>query len=496
MPQFTADIAKQLLPLFILCGGAFVLLAWSAVSTATARAQAAFAGVVHVAALVSIAAVWRMENGPILNGMLIVDHFALFFAGLCVLASLGTILVSDGYLRRFDLMRGEYYALLLLATAGMFVLVTAYDLMSVFLGIELMSLSIYVLIGFRRRDFLANEAAMKYFLLGAFAIAFFLYGMSLIYGLCGTLNFKGIVVEAISREYFKHPPFLFAVALLLVGFVFKISAVPFHMWVPDVYQGAPSPVTGYMAGAVKAASFAAFLRLFYMSFLSARANWVDIVIVLAIATMTIGNVVALVQRNVKRLLAYSSIAHAGYILVGMAALGIDNTRAASSVMFYLLVYAFMTMGAFALVCALENRGDSRGLDLEDFSGLGLRRPLLGFSMALFMFAMAGIPPTAGFFAKYYVFNAAVERGLTWLAVVGVLNSALSLYYYLRVVVYMYFRKARGETPVFDDWGVRTVLIASVLVVIWLGLGPSGVVPGIETVLNWTSDSLEQIVSLR
>jgi NADH-quinone oxidoreductase subunit N len=496
MMPFTPDIARQLLPLFILSGGALVLLAWSAVSTAAARAQGVFAAIVLIATVGAIASVWGMETGPILNGMLIVDRFALFFTAICVIGSLATILVSDGYLRRFDLLRGEYYALLLLATAGMFVLVSAYDLMSVFMGLELMSLSIYVMIGFRRRDFLANEAAMKYFLLGAFAIAFFLYGMSLIYGLCGTMNFKGIVVEAIEREYFRHTPFLFAIALILVGFVFKVSAVPFHMWVPDVYQGAPSPVTGFMAGAVKAASFAAFLRLFYLSFFAAHSSWVDIVVVLAVATMTLGNVVALVQRNIKRMLAYSSIAHAGYILIGMAALSIDNTRAASSIMYYLLVYAVMTTGAFALVCAVENRGDSRGLELEDFSGLGLRRPMLGFAMALFMFAMAGIPPTAGFFGKYYVFNAAIERGLTWLAVVGVLNSALSLYYYLRVVVYMYFRKAKLETPVFDDWGVRAVLIVSVLAVIWLGLGPSGVVPGVETVLTWTSDSLDRIVSLR
>jgi NADH-quinone oxidoreductase subunit N len=304
------------------------------------------------------------------------------------------------------------------------------------------------------------------------------------------------MVEAIAREYYRQPPFLFAIALILVGFVFKISAVPFHMWVPDVYQGAPSPVTGFMAGAVKAASFAAFLRLLCMSFFPARSDWLQIIIVLAIATMTLGNLVGLVQRNVKRMLAYSSIAHAGYILVGMAALSLDNTRAASSIMFYLLVYALMTMGAFALVSALENRGDTRGLELEDFGGLGLRRPLIGLTMALFMFAMAGIPPTAGFFAKYYVFNAAVERGITWLAVVGVLNSALSLYYYLRVVVYMYFRPAKQDTPVFDDWGVRAVLLFSVLAVIWLGLGPSGVVPGIETVLSWTTESVEGIVSLR
>ena len=496
MPLFTAEMVKFLMPLIIMTGGAMVLLAWSAVSVRTARAQGWFAGLVHVAALASIVSLWNADGWPMLNGMLIVDRFALFFAGLCTVSSLGTILVSGNYLRRFNILRGEYYALLLLALAGMFVLVTAYDLMSVFLGLELMSLAIYIMVGFRRRDLLANEAAMKYFLLGAFAVAFFLYGMSILYGLLGTLNFKGIVLEVVSRGLVKSPVFLFAIALILVGFVFKVSAVPFHMWVPDVYQGAPSPVTGFMAGAVKAASFAAFLRLFYMSFFSARAQWVEIIIVLAVATMTLGNVVALVQRNLKRMLAYSSIAHAGYILVGMSALAIDNTRAASSVMFYLLVYTFMTLGAFALVSALENRDDSRGLELEDLSGLGLRRPALGFAMAVFMFAMAGIPPTAGFFAKYYVFSAAIERGLVLLAVIAVLNSALSLYYYLRVVVWMYFKKSKDENAVFDDWGTRTVLFVSVVAVLWLGLGPSGVVPGIETILSWTNDSLERIVSLR
>ncbi len=496
MPMFTAEIAKFMAPLFIMTGGAMVLLAWSAVSVRTARAQGWFAGIVHVGVLASLVSLWNSDGWPILNSMLVVDRYAIFFTALCTISSLGTVLVSGHYLHRFDILRGEYYALLLLALAGMFVLVTAYDLMSVFLGLELMSLAIYIIVGFRRRDLLANEAAMKYFLLGAFAVAFFLYGMSILYGLLGTLNFKGMVLEVVSRELVRSPVFLFAVALVLVGFVFKVSAVPFHMWVPDVYQGAPTPITGFMAGAVKAASFAAFLRLFYISFFAARAQWVDIIIVLAIATMTLGNVVALVQRNIKRMLAYSSIAHAGYILVGMAALAIDNTRAASSVMFYLLVYTFMTLGAFALISAIENRSDSRGLELEDLSGLGLRRPMLGLAMAVFMFAMAGIPPTAGFFAKYYVFSAAVDRGLVMLAVIAVLNSALSLYYYLRVIVWMYFRKPATDTQVFDDWGARVVLVASVLAVIWLGLGPSGVVPGIETVLSWTSDSLERIVSLR
>jgi NADH-quinone oxidoreductase subunit N len=379
----------------------------------------------------------------------------------------------------------------------LFVLVSAINLVAVFIGIELMSIPIYIMVASRRRDYFANEAAMKYFILGAFAIAFFLYGMSMLYGLLGTFNFKAMVLTVGERGLGKYPPFLLAVALVLIGFVFKIAAVPFHMWVPDVYQGAPSPVTGFMAAAVKAASFAAFLRLFYMVFMPGQAHWVGIVIALSVITMTIGNITALVQRNVKRMLAYSSIAHAGYILIGMAALTLDNTRAASTVMFYTTVYAFMTLGAFAVVSALERNTDTRGLELDDYAGLGVRKPFLGFAMALFMFTLAGMPPTAGFFAKYYVFSAAVSQGLVWLVVVGVLNSALSLYYYLRVVVVMYFNKADVELPVYDDIGVKVVLVFAIFLAFWLGLGPGGgLIPGIENLLTWTNDSLLPIVRLR
>jgi NADH-quinone oxidoreductase subunit N len=233
-----------------------------------------------------------------------------------------------------------------------------------------------------------------------------------------------------------------------------------------------------------------------MAFMPGRAQWVDIVIVLAVLTMTIGNITALVQRNIKRMMAYSSIAHAGYILIGMAAITIENTDAASAVMFYTMTYAFMTIGVFALISAVERRGETRGLELDDYNGLGLRRPFLGFAMALFMFALAGIPPTAGFFAKYYVFSAAVAKGLVWLVVVGVLNSALSLYYYLRVVVVMYMRKAEVDAPVYDDLGVRIVLVFAIFAVFWLGLSPGGVIPGIENILEWTSQSLLPIVRLQ
>jgi len=498
MPVFDAEVARQLLPLFVLAGAGSLFLLWGAFVRGVGGLLRTLVVLVHVGLLVLLFTRWNAGGWPILNGMLVVDKFALFFTALCTICSLATVLVTPGYARRFDIERAEYYAMLFFALAGMFVLVSAYDLISVFLGIELMSLSVYVMVGFRRRDLLSNEAAMKYFLLGAFAVAFFLYGMAIIYGLTGTLNFKGIMVTAVRDELVRTAPFLFAVGLIMVGFVFKVAAVPFHMWVPDVYQGAPSPVTGFMASAVKAASFAAFLRLFYMSFMAGRSQWLDIVVVLAILTMTTGNIIALVQRNIKRMLAFSSIAHAGYILVGMAALGVDNTHAASAVMFYLVTYAFMTLGAFALISALENRGDTRGLEIEDYAGLALRRPFLGFAMATFMFAMAGIPPTAGFFAKYYVFNAAIERGLVTLAVIGVLNSALSLYYYLRVIVYMYMRSPRTGDVVptaFDDLGVRIVLAVSVAATIWLGIAPGGVLPGIGNLLTWTSESLARLAGL-
>jgi NADH-quinone oxidoreductase subunit N len=495
-PVVSAEVLVQLTPLLVMVFAGCVFLMWGTVSKTLTRAQQTVAILFHVALLGLVGYLWGTPAWPVLGGMVVVDKFALFFTAIFTVCSLATILVSGGYMNRFGIGRAEWLAMLFFAISGMFVLVSAYDLIAVFIGIELMSMPIYVMVASRRRDFLANEAAMKYFLLGAFAIAFFLYGMSLLYGLLGTLNFKGMLMEIADRGLAKYPPFLLAVGLIMVGFVFKVAAVPFHMWVPDVYQGAPSPVTGFMAAAVKAASFAAFLRLFYMSFMPGRAHWVGIVIVLAILTMTLGNITALVQRNIKRMLAYSSIAHAGYILIGMAAISLDSTAAAASVMFYTTTYAIMTIGTFALVSAIERRSDTRGLEIDDYAGLGLRRPFLGFAMALFMFALAGIPPTAGFFAKYYVFSAAVSKGLVWLVVLGVLNSALSLYYYLRVVVVMYMKKAEDDVPIYDDLGIRIVLVFAVIAVLWLGLGPSGVIPGIDSILDWTNQSLLPIVRLK
>jgi NADH-quinone oxidoreductase subunit N len=495
-PVVNADVLLQMLPLFLLVFAGCVFLLWGAASNRYTSAHSVVAALFLVGLLALVVYMWRGYSWPLLGGMLVVDKYALFFTGVIGASALATVLVSGGYMKRFGIGRSEWLAMLFFSVSGMFVLVSAIDLVAVFIGIELMSIPIYILVASRRRDFLANEAALKYFILGAFAIAFFLYGMSLLYGLLGTLNFKTMVLTVGERGIGRYPPFLLAVALIMIGFVFKVAAVPFHMWVPDVYQGAPSPVTGFMAAAVKAASFAAFLRLFYMAFMPGHAHWVGIVIVLSVITMTLGNITALVQRNIKRMLAYSSIAHAGYILVGFAAISLDNTNAAASVMYYAAVYAVTTLGVFALVSAVERHGDTRGLEINDYSGLGVKRPFLGFAMALFMLSLAGIPPTAGFFAKYYVFSAAVSKGLVWLVIVGVLNSALSLYYYLRVVVVMYFKKAEDDAPVWDDLGVRVVLVVVVFLTFWLGLGPGGVIPGIENLLEWTNDSLLPIVRLK
>ncbi|NIM20269.1 MAG: NADH-quinone oxidoreductase subunit NuoN [Candidatus Latescibacteria bacterium] len=494
-PPVNTEILNLLAPLLVLVGAGLLFLMFGAFRNRVGTFQRALIVILYAAVLFYVGKLWNAEGWPILNGMLIIDRFSLFFTAVVTICALGSVLTSANYLDRFGLDRSEYFALLFFATSGMVVLVSAYNLISLFLGLELMSLSVYVLVGYRRRDFFANEAALKYFLLGAFAIAFFLYGVSMIYGLTGTTNFKGIMVEATSRGIARDPLFLLAVALILAGFAFKISSVPFHMWVPDVYQGAPTPITSLMATAVKAASFAAFLRLFYMCFMMGSSKWSGIIAVLAVLTMTLGNIVALVQRNIKRMMAYSSIAHAGYILIGLASLSIESTRAASSILYYLLAYSFMTIGAFALISAVEKREGTRGLDIAEYAGLGLKKPFLGLAMAVFMFSLAGIPPTAGFFGKYYIFSAAVEGGHVGLAIIGVLNSALSLYYYLRVLVVMYMQKGVEPLDVHDDLGVKVVLLVSLFAILWLGFGPERLLPGVESILEWTRVSVAKIASL-
>ncbi len=378
-------------------------------------------------------------SGFSIRDAVVLDHFALFFYLVFGLVSLLSILLSMGYLDARAPDQGEYYSLLLFAAFGMMLMAAAGDLIVIFLGLETLSLALYALAGFRKAELRSNESALKYLLLGAFASGFFLYGIALIYGATGTTVLRRIA--AFLAE--GRPPgslFLLGGGLLLVGFGFKVASVPFHMWTPDVYEGAPTSVTAFMIAGTKAAAFAAFLRVFLLAAPILHVRWWAAIWILAVLTMTLGNLVALVQQNIKRMLAYSSIAHAGYLLVAVVAGGASG---ASSALFYLVVYALMNLGAFAVMIALQSRGQELLL-LTDYAGLGVRRPALAACMALFMFSLAGIPPTAGFMGKLYIFSAALEGHYPVLAVIGVLNSVISVYYYFRVIVIMYMNEPASE----------------------------------------------------
>lgn len=404
--------------------------------------------------------------GTAFSGMIRLDAYGSYFSGLFIIIGLFSIVVSRSYLEHFGAQHGEYYALIPLAVAGMILMASAADLVILFLGIELMSLSFYILAGFFRTRAASNEAALKYFLLGAFATGFLLYGIALIYGATGSTKLD--VVASRAWSLVADPVFLAGVGLLIIALGFKAAAVPFHMWTPDVYEGAPTAVTGFMATAGKAAAFAAFGVVFLKSLAYTGTNVNALLAILAAGSMIVGNVIAVVQQNVKRMLAYSSIAHAGYILSGIAA---GNTDGQIGMMYYAGAYALMTLGAFTIAGLME-RTDGTGLTYADYGGLSGRSPLTAFLMAVFMFSLSGIPPLAGFFGKYYVFLAAVKADMTWLAVTGVLTSVVSVYYYLRLVVEMYFRESAEGTTVRA--GRASILIAALaaLAVLQLGVTPS------------------------
>ncbi|MGH7966278.1 MAG: NADH-quinone oxidoreductase subunit N [Candidatus Binatia bacterium] len=402
------------------------------------------------------------------NGMLALDSYALFFNLIFCLAAGLTLLMSMHYLDTVEIRQSEYYALVLFATVGMVVMAAATDLIVIFLGLEIMSMAVYVLAGIWRQRLQSNEAALKYFLLGAFASGFFLYGIALVYGATGSVQLGKIAAHVGAHG--SSPLLLIGVALLIVGFGFKVAAAPFHVWTPDVYEGAPTTVTAFMAVGVKAAAFAAFARVFLHTLGSVHGEWQGILWVLAALTMTVGNITALVQHNIKRMLAYSSVAHAGYLLVAMVA-GKDVGGAA--LMYYLLAYGLMTLGAFGVVIAVGRKGESNE-ELSDYAGLGFRYPLLGVAMTLFMLSLTGVPPLVGFTGKFYIFSAAVKAGYIWLAVIGVLNSVVSAYYYIRVVVNMYMHE--GDTTV-DALSARPALAVAIVLAaigtVLLGVFPSG-----------------------
>ena len=406
-------------------------------------------------------------NGAFFGGTFLLDPFSTFFKFVFYIACGLGILVSFNYLKIEDIRRGEYYALMLFATSGMMLMASAGDLITLYLGLELMALSIYILAGFMRSDNRSNESAIKYLLLGAFSSGIMLYGMSLLYGLSGTTNLAGILT--FLREADLANPVLFlAMIMLVVSFGFKVAAAPFHMWVPDVYEGAPTSVTAFMSAGPKVAGFAVLLRVFTYALAPLHAHSTAIISGLAVLTMAVGNIMALSQTNIKRMLAYSSIAHAGYALVGLAAGGPDG---AASVMLYVCIYALMNMGAFGVVIMLRKTGE-RGEEITDFAGLGKSNKTAAFLMLIFMFSLTGIPPLAGFVGKFYIFKSAVQAGLVWLAVAGVLFSAISAYFYLRIIMIMYMKEPKGSIELTTSPSLALALAISVTAVIVIGVYPT------------------------
>ena len=409
--------------------------------------------------------------GVSFNGMFISDGYSLFFKLIFLLNAVLTVLISVRYIEIEKVNLGEYYGLLLFATLGMMIMASAGDLIVLYLGLELMALSTYILAGFMRHDVKSNEAAMKYFLLGAFASAFLLYGASMVYGLTGTTDLRGISSYIAQHGLTGNPALTLSMMLLVVAFSFKIAAVPFHMWAPDAYEGAPTSITAFMSVGPKAAGFAVLGRVFLTAFASLRVEWSVVLIPVAILTMAVGNIVAISQTNIKRMLAYSSIAHAGYILLGIIAGTHDGL---ASVMNYLAIYAFMNIGAFAVIIMLRTEG-FKGDNLSDYEGLSKTHPLAAAMMLVFMFSLTGIPPTAGFMAKFYLFMSAIDAGYTWLVIIAVLFSAISAYFYLRVVMLMYMKEPKETVELANSPALGLALAVTVTAVILIGILPSAFV---------------------
>ena len=411
------------------------------------------------------------DPGPAFQNMLIVDGFATFFRILVMLVGIVVIFSSIDYLKRENSKGGEYYALILFSIVGQSVMASANELIMIFIGLEISSIASYILAGYLRDDRRNNESALKYFLLGSFATAFLLYGVAWIYGATGSTN-----LTLIRRALLTHgdPMTLatVAAALIFIGFAFKISAVPFQSWAPDVYQGAPAPVSAFLSVGPKAAAFAVLLRVFLTAFGPITADWMPLVWGVALATMIVGNFAAILQSNIKRLLAYSSIAHAGYILVAVTAHSGEGSAAA---MFYLAAYAFTNIGAFAVIAYFSRKGE-KYVALEDFAGLAQRQPGMAAMLTIFMLSLIGVPLTGGFFGKFYIFKAAMDAHLVWLTVLGLLNSAVAAYYYLRVLVVMYFNEPGESSENLPNPGLalRIAVYSSALGTILLGVFPGWV----------------------
>lgn len=476
------SLAFALSPLLIVAFGALALM----LAEAFAKRRTGLAlgtSVVFFAGAAFSVAVW-LANPDSLDGIssispwLTIDRFALFFQGLLCLGGGLAALLAGGYLPEHRLDRGEFYALLLFSTFGGMMLVAAGDLLTLFLGLETMSLGAYAMTAFRRTSPRSTEAALKYFLLGAFAAAILLYGFALLYGATGHTDLRGLG-QAIAGGAANSTIVVAAMLLVLVGLAFKVSAVPFHMWTPDAYEGAPTPATTFMAVAVKSGAFAMMLRVLYMVFSDERSaswssGWPPVIAWLAVITMTVANLVAGRQESVKRMLAYSSVAHAGYLLVGVVVGVRAPTDGHSSILFYLLAYTVSTAGAFGALILCGSRG-AEAVSYEDLAGVGRRHPAAALPFGLFLLSLAGVPPTAGFFGKWFLLRGAVENGFYWIALIAFVNSVIGAYYYLRVLVYLYFREPAAGAPIarpMRSGYVTAALLVSAVLVIALGLNPA------------------------
>ena len=435
---------------------------------------------------------WQLwDRNAVSFGVVSADNFGLFVTAILIVIGVLSLAISGPTIERERLPRGEYYALLLFATAGMMLMATATDLLVIFLALEVLSLAVYVLTGIRRDAPRSTEAALKYFVLGAIASAFFLYGIAFTYGITGSTRLDRIGGLMAAQSISPSPMQLLALGLVLVGFAFKVSAVPFHMWTPDAYEGAPPTVTAFMSTGVKTAAFAAFARVFLSAFEPLKgtwapdmvAGWSQVIAVLAVATMVLGTVAGVAQTNVKRMLAYSSIAHGGYLLVALVA---ANDIAKQSLLFYLLTYAITNIGAFGVIALLDN-ADQPNDEVRDYAGLWYQHPALATLMTVFLLSLGGFPPLAGFVAKWYVFSAAVAAGYNRLAIIGVLTSVVSVFFYLRIVVMMYMTTSETETrfpPVPRVAGVA--LIVSAILLFYLGILPT-------RVIDWAAKSIGTIL---
>jgi len=414
------------------------------------------------------------------QGMVVVDGFAVFLNVLFLGSGMAGIALAYDYLKRMDMERGEYYFLLLVTISGMMLMAYAYDLIIIFLALELLSIPLYVLAGFARQKEGSEEASLKYFLLGSFASGFVLYGVAMVYGATAGTGLRDIV-GAVNSGTANPALLLVGAALILVGFGFKVAAVPFHMWTPDVYQGAPTPVTGFMSVGAKAAGFAALLRIFMVAFPSLANQLAPAAWIIAALTMIVGNVLAISQTNIKRLLAYSSIANAGYILMAFVSFGQGQAAqdAVASGLFYLVAYGLTNFGAWAVVIALE-QAEGRGLDLKDYAGLGRKYPVLSAAMLIFMLSFTGVPPTIGFWGKFFLFRTTLEGGYVGLALIGLLTSVVSAFYYLRILVIMYM--SDGEPVVRSEPWINFTAVAAAVLILVLSL-----VPG--PLFAWASQAL-------